>query len=475
MSSPQPPPLRIFLNHRYRSPQVNLPMYKLMANSRRLQFEVDRRTKSTNTTTTNTTRLEVMMRKVDAFVSILALHGDALDSPSASEVANQSRYFRLELDIAVRARKPCFVIVDERFGNRITAPGEVHTVTFPMQDLEGDLVRQEILGKFENFWEYAMTLAQGNAKVDRRPEFRVGYVVPESFTTQIPDLQRKIETAVSDNVCEPVRFPWPPRMDTHFLKEVRRCDWVIVECGVVESALVVGYLRGQAIPVLRTRFQGSAAESDERLDHWDQLLFGELHDHYRKNLVLWSDSDVLAERLSVQMDEIRSQATLIASPEKANEYFQRANQAVDAPPDPSPIRRERVFVSYADEDREYAATMISALREHFEDVFDYRTNGSIPHGETWLEYILERIQQSAVGIPLVSASYAASPYCRKESLRMNKAHIEGRMDVFPVLLDGCRVPDFIDVQDVKAHEVPVAKIARNIADKMAQLDERGRS
>jgi hypothetical protein len=93
-------PFRAFLSHRYRSPEINRYFFNLFADEATIQFTVDR-----GAYHTNVTRLERFMRDADAFVGIFPVPQDK-GQLSGSELRNESRYFRLELDLAERARKP---------------------------------------------------------------------------------------------------------------------------------------------------------------------------------------------------------------------------------------------------------------------------------------------------------------------------------------------------------------------------------
>src|SRR2546430_1358108 len=99
-----------FLSHRYKSPEVNLYFYKMFAETASVQFRVDIGLRQLSTA-----RLERVIRNVDAFIGIYSIPGDPTASPDLDSLMHLSRYFRLELDMAIRSRRPSIVFCDERY------------------------------------------------------------------------------------------------------------------------------------------------------------------------------------------------------------------------------------------------------------------------------------------------------------------------------------------------------------------------
>src|ERR1041385_1936806 len=123
---------KAFLSHRYKSPDINLYFFRLFSETAEVQFEVDE-----GTTATNVTRLERMIRNSDAFIGIYPFNGTWEDAKSAATLRDASKYCRLELDLAIRSRKPAIVFYDARYGDLLKPPGDVLTRTFDAQEVEG--------------------------------------------------------------------------------------------------------------------------------------------------------------------------------------------------------------------------------------------------------------------------------------------------------------------------------------------------
>src|SRR5215831_6459318 len=90
-----------FLSHKYNSANVNEYFFRLLSEVADVQFEVD-----AGKSSTNVTRLERMIRDADAFIGIYPFEPVDLADPAPKELLEASQYFRLELDLATRARKP---------------------------------------------------------------------------------------------------------------------------------------------------------------------------------------------------------------------------------------------------------------------------------------------------------------------------------------------------------------------------------
>src|ERR1700752_3308089 len=98
---------KAFLSHRYKSPLENLYFFNLFGEIAEVQFEVDE-----GLSVVNVTRLERMIRDCDAFIGIYPFPGAWKDAQDRANLLKASQYFRLELDLAIRARKPAIIFYD---------------------------------------------------------------------------------------------------------------------------------------------------------------------------------------------------------------------------------------------------------------------------------------------------------------------------------------------------------------------------
>src|SRR5262245_32876748 len=130
---------KVFLSHRYQSPEVNLFFFDLFSNLKiaELQFELDgwnSEKRVLERKPTNVTRLERMVRGTHAFWGIYAFSGSLTVAPSREELLKESSYFRLELDLAIRSRKPSLICFDQRYRTLLPCPPELRACEFDVQE-----------------------------------------------------------------------------------------------------------------------------------------------------------------------------------------------------------------------------------------------------------------------------------------------------------------------------------------------------
>jgi hypothetical protein len=423
--------LRIFLSHRYKSAEVNQRFFELINESAVVQFEVDEGVKATSTT-----RLERMIRDVDAFVGIYALDDDPHVTVPATRLASTTRYFKLELDIALRQRKPMITFIDRRFGQELTAAPAGYK--FAVQDLlsQGGLqVRRRLAGHWADF---CRTVAD---YVPLEEADSVGVLLS-------PDVAREVVGALVElNSSVEVLSA---ALDDSAIARLRRCDWVLVDMSHPAAITVVAFMRGCGLPVLRI------APADRRPDAaTDHLLYGRLASHYTKDLITWTDIADLISSIQERVARISEFGKLIDGHAQARAHFQKALKI-----------NKRVFVSYAKEDADFAARISAALRARFQEVFNYKEN-PMGHGTRWLDEMLSSLAGSAVGVPLMSPSYEKSSYCMEEARRMASAEVVGRMRVFPILVKGDDLDLFKSLQRVRADRLEPEEIVDGIVQQVS--------
>ena len=143
----RPATLKVFLSHRYKSPEVNLYFFQIFHDFAHVYFEVDVGQKPICMT-----RLERMIQSADAFVGIYPFP-DPNEYPTREKLLEASRYFRLEQELALRSRKPALVFYDKRYGGLLAGAPPMTTHPFDFNDLAGgaDARRQRHGFLFESF------------------------------------------------------------------------------------------------------------------------------------------------------------------------------------------------------------------------------------------------------------------------------------------------------------------------------------
>jgi hypothetical protein len=347
--------------------------------------------------------------------------------------------------MAMRNRKPAIMFVDRRFGNVLHGPPGIVNRRYSVQELLSpgmETARGRLRDEFAAFCRSTGNLVNNRMARDADA---IGLLVPPTS-----EGGAAVEAAAEafNYAVEPL--PWPIAIDGGFIARLRRCDWVLADMSEPSAVTAVAFMRGHGIPVLRmARVDGPPDTAAE------ELVYGELASHYTKDLIRWSDSEQLRITLEERIGQILSEPHLIDGRAGAQAYFESAAKL-----------NHLVFLSYAQEDHEYAGRIGAELSGAFQEVFDYRKLAAMPHGARWLEHMLASLAAAAVGVPLLSPNYVASSYCMEEGRRMMDASLGGRMQVFPVVLDDPGTDLFGQLEYRRATRMSPAEIVAGIVQAM---------
>jgi hypothetical protein len=424
MSSPKLA-LTAFLSHKYKAPAVNEYFFELFSRSANVEFEVD-----VGSTATNVTRLERLVRDADAFIGIYPFDEPGEEIPSAADLANASRYFRLELDIAARARKPGLVFSDHRFRGIVFSPAPIRQVGFDIQEVTGGGSKPSSAKFTEAFTGFCRQVAAereysiaGQALEAKGNS--VGIVLPseEGATGYNRDQIAAVTAAIRRARYEPIQLPWPPVITPEWIGKIRSLDWVLIDVGAASMGTgVVGYLHGEFKPQIRLLRVQEPTPGDSQPGP-DLPLYAGFEVGYRKDIVRWWNSDILLDGLVKRMESLDAPRKRISTLNNALDYFRSAA-----------LRKEAVFVSYAGRDQEQGNEIIAAFRKRFQQVFDYRDGKSIRPGQPWIKEIFDQLALSPIGVPLLSPAYIESGNCAHELREMVARRDSHQMRIFPVKL-----------------------------------------
>ncbi|MFJ8646737.1 toll/interleukin-1 receptor domain-containing protein [Streptomyces sp. NPDC093546] len=411
--------LGVFLSHRYHSPAENQYFWRLLSSVEDVSFRVDE-----GISFTSTVRLERMIRDAHGFVGIYPLPGGPRETYTRTLLRHEARYFRLELSMAVRARKPAIVFHDHRLVPALKAPSDVRLIEYDAQEI-GSATPSSVPTKVTTAYRAFMadlhdatTTATGHAYHKRL----VGLIVsPPHQQTLVPALTELLH----EHAWEPMTLPWPPRMNLDLITRLRQCDWLVIDLDDPASRMAAAYTHGQFIPTLPITSTTDVPGED--------TLYGDVETGHRRALIRWSDPADLERAFDIHLKVTDEPARYIGGADQAVDYFRTAAK-----------RSERVFLSYAAEDDERAAEFSRLLGDRFQHVFDYRASRAIPVGEPWMDTLLTGLARSAVGVLLISDAYLSSTYCLLEARELYRAAVEGRATLVPVRLDGARMPDFLE-------------------------------
>lgn len=442
-----------FLSHRYKSPEINIFFFKLFADIAEIQFEVDE-----GTFATNVTRLERMIRSADAFIGLYPFPGSSEAAQQPEELKKASRYFRLELDLAIRSHKPAIIFYDDRYGNILRCPDNILSVPFNFREITGTgqvpkaKMYKEIFKKFREIVTASMTYCM---KQVNNPKTVVGIAVPlqsASSNGYTPEDIQIIEDALEKNGFDDRKIlRWPPCLNRDSFAIFHQADWIVVDTGEeMAKTGIPAYLHGQFVPMMRLHRVSSDSEATT-LSVMEKALFADVDVGYNKDIIVWNTHNALEAGLQERLFSLKASVKRISILEEAERYFGSAA-----------LRKEAVFLSYSGKDRDIAAGLSTELKKHFQTVFDYRDGESIRPGQPWMNEIFKQLSSSAIGVPLLSENYIASGNCLHEAQEMIANYDSGNMKVLPIKLykdpltpppwlqslQYLRYPDYAKTEDV---------------------------
>lgn len=422
-----------FLSHRYKSADVNLYFFKLFKEIAEVQFEVDE-----GATSTNVTRLEKMIRDADAFIGIYPFPGSPEDGYSLEELKLQSRYFRLEIDLAIRSQKPAIIFYDEKYGSLLKPPGNIFSCQFDLNEITGTGGFPSLnkhIREFSNFCTAVSKKKEYDDLQDIREKNVIALLMPEYKNDNgTLDYKKNIQNLLEKyNYFDTEVIRFPVNLDNKLFRLLEKVDFAIVDHGdFVAKTGLPAYLHGKFIPMVRTEYTdiNTAVGSNDL----SKFLFDGLEVGYNKDKIKWDNEETLISELSKKFDILKNlKVKRINTFAAANAYFLSAT-----------LRKEVVFVSYSGKDADIAKDIIVALKNRFQTIFDYRDGTSIVPGQPWLAEIFDKLAKSAIGINLLSDSYIKSGNCIHEAQQMIANMDNGKMKLFPVKLypEKIELPEF---------------------------------
>jgi hypothetical protein len=424
---------KAFLSHSYNSPHINLYFFNLFNSiGAEVQFEVDAKKGSTNVT-----RLERMIRGSDAFIGIYPFEAaDDHTIPTYAKLLEESRYFRLELDMAIRSRKPALIFYDQLYGGVFQGLSGVRSRQFDSLEIvsaggfPSEAMHRRVIQEFCETIKAAKAYDVTLPSEQLEPS-GIGVLLPDR--NQLGSGYARADIELVQGTLQEYGFgdlrPLPLGLTREGAALIQGLDWVVADIGEPLTASLVAYLHGWFVPAMRLLRRAHSPLED--------ALYGVVEVGYRKDILRWNGHKSLKEGLDRRLQSLRLRPKRISTAEAATAYFQGAF-----------LRKEKIFVSYSGRDQEVASRLSQQLKETFEDVFDYRDGQSIPAGASWLDQVTGELASSAIGIALLSPDYLDSGNCVQELRLMVAYRNDKKMRVIPVKLEReVKLPPYI--QDIQ--------------------------
>jgi hypothetical protein len=433
MAGPSELVVKAFLSHSYKASSVNLFFYDLFSDAARVQFNVDARKIAMNVT-----RLERMVRDADAFIGIYPFEPDgAVGAPNRNQLLNLTRYFRFELDLAIRSGKPALVFSDRRYAGILKAPGGVQFSLFETHEVtsEGGPSNAERFRRdFSQFCQRVAAAKKYSLELDRPEGTGIGILLPRygDASGYGTDKIELIHSVLEERGRDLHEIRWPPTLDLPCFALLQQVDWVLVDITDPRCASLATYLHGQSIPMMRLLWEPHAGTSEQLVV--EKTLYGGLEVGYRKDVLRWHDTVSLEQGLRDRLGSLDEEFDWISTKGQAEAYFLKAS-----------LRKEPVFLSYSRRDQDVARALSLALKRSFKSVFDYRDGQSVQPGHNWKDQVHDELSASALGIALLSGSYLESPYCVREARLMDDYRLRNKLRFIAVKLydEKLDLPDWL--------------------------------
>ena len=97
------------------------------------------------------------------------------------------------------------------------------------------------------------------------------------------------------------------------------------------------------------------------------------------------------------------------------------------------MKQNRVFISYASKDRQWAEWLEERLRRIGFDIWTDAT--SVPVGESWIAELSKTIKKSDILLAVLSPNYFQSTWCQRET----EIAAVNKIPVIPVMVERCEV------------------------------------
>jgi hypothetical protein len=359
--------------------------------------------------------LESMMLRSNGFVAVIPRRDNApnLCSP----------YILFEYGLAVQARKPSLVFVEQDVDRSVFAASP-RIVPFNRNRLQRDA-----------FAEHVKSLAsevRASANLDERLRGPCGLVIgggPRSRKVYTPALVQGIKDEIRKygRRCEVVpmdfdgSFELCLKLDTY--------DFLVVEVGEgLTPPWLPGYLKGRALPCINVCYV--PAEGSPDAARVPEIVAKHRPEHTsEKAFDCWSDEAELCKRIGRHVGKFNTARIELHGKQDGLDYFRKAGR-----------RNAKVFVSNASASNELANQVIARLKRESIDFFHYQVKDAIPVGEDWIRKLEREIEESGIFVALVERDYVMSQWCRHELELARKQAAEGKLRIHPYALSDDAMP-----------------------------------
>ena len=432
---------RAFLSHKYNSPDINLFFFQLFKGVAKIHFEVDK-----GEGDTNVTRLERMIRDCDAFIGIYSINEEyAITQITNEKLVEEFAYFKLEIDIAMRLRKPMILFVDKRFGRLVSASASTTICSYDHRELFSDDARrtEKFIKEIQNFCGYLEELQPFHLH-SRRDLETIHFFIPDHIKagriyteTIIENCRQQLNDIFLNRVVELVKPPF--RINGEMFRRVESSDFIVADLN--DESGMIPFLHGNGIPMIRLQNKEMQDGDEGKVA---KTLFGDQTKGYPKDVIRWNAAEDLSKELLTRLNRINGETTLIVNYDDAITYFKKAIR-----------REEEVFVSFSSSNKDAALKIIGKLKKRFRTIYYYTDdNKTISPGKEWQPELEKRISESKAGIILMSPRYFESEHCKTETEMMLALESPGKYVILPVRVEETVIPEKLKKLEYRKYDAP---------------------
>jgi hypothetical protein len=435
--------IRTYFSHSYRTEDKhrNLFFWELFSKEG-FYFTVDR--KPEIPTPMYISYLEWLMRRSTCFISVVPRRSEP-DSPY-----NCSRYQIFENGLAIRARKPRLIFVEDGLPEYLFRGSEEEICVFhPTRYREQE---KQFQAKAKKLVQKALAYLTDIVRA-AKPVALLVNPSQEAYSPKIIEVirqtVRQCKYVFGDKV-NPYFFPG----DSLFALDIEQYEVLISEVRQPYIPLdVFAWVHSRCVPTIRICHleEGETAEQAAREMHlsyreelwmenentnWPVILSGYQLDAGMKPVIFWHTVDELTSEIASQLRKIE-QSTRQGTEElfsilKARRYFLSIGR-----------RDQKVFISNAHSQNELGMVLSKRLREE-EGVrtFHYKDLDAIPVGtRDWLQSVYHEIDESGVFVAILDEKYfGESEWCKMEIERALPSYKRGELIVFPYVVEPMEWP-----------------------------------
>lgn len=453
---------KAFLSHAYNAEELNTKFFKLFNKVANVQFEVDIGSKNLNVT-----RLEIRLRDCDAFVGLYPFPENPKGDSLELQAQNASKYFRLEMELAARARLPSIIFYEKRLEIKMPQMSNSTFYTFRTSEIIGKTTtafQNKIETAFKEFCNRLKPEIEGRTAgfIGRQQRTQIGMFLPQGRGGYSKDTVKAIKDIIGEFPHSGIiDFGWPVSADATLFSKLDSLDWIIVDVGKqTVSSGILGIIHSRFIPSIRlNKVDAPIGEDEWTTENSIGRLFGKLEVGYRKDIVYWRNDiqslrTQLLSRIEIALRPPNEQEN-IQTIQDALTYFRLAN------------KKSRIFVSYAGSDLKVVEKFVAMMRGHFPTVFDYKDRGkSLPPGSPWRDEIKKSIVKAHFGVIFISKAYKDSGYCKWEKNLLVDEYLSRGLTLFPVLLEGAARDMPTGLEDLQTERFHDGDITETVADRL---------